>query len=83
MFTICCKQNVLNITTANNETRKNSEQECIPVGYVPFAAVAVCWGEGCLHRVVSAQGGVRLGDVYLGGVCSLGGGEGCLADTHL
>ena len=36
------------------------KQECIPVGCVPSAAVAVCWGGG-----VSAQWGVCLE----GGVC--------------
>ena len=43
------------------------KQECIPVGYVPFAAVAVCWGRGgvvcpgreCLpaRGVFACQGG--------------------------
>ena len=38
------------------------EQESIPVGCVPSAAVAICWGwggwvEGCLPRGVSAPTG--------------------------
>ena len=34
------------------------KQECIPVGCVPSAAVAVSWGGRCLPRQgVSAQGG--------------------------
>ena len=49
------------------------QQECIPVGCVPSAAVAVCWGGG-LPR------GVRPG-----GICPRGGGGSaqgwCLADT--
>ena len=32
------------------------EQECIPVGGVPSAAVTVCLGEGVSARGVSAQG---------------------------
>ena len=44
-------------------------QECIPVGCVPSAAVAVWWGWGCLPRGMSAQGGVCLG-MY---VCQVGG----------
>ena len=42
-------------------------QECIPVGCVPSAAVAVCWGgvsaRGCL------PGGCLPGGVCLEGVC--------------
>ena len=50
-------------------------QECIPVGCVPSAAVAVCWGGQCLptrgvwpggclpRRGLSAQGGVCPGGV--------------------
>ena len=34
------------------------EQEYIPVGYIPSAAVAVCGGGGCLPRGVSGQRGV-------------------------
>ena len=30
-------------------TTTSTVQECIPVGCVPSAAVAVCWG-GCLHQ---------------------------------
>ena len=43
--------------------KNNTEQECIPVGCVPSAAVAVCWGGcvcswgGCLLQGVSAPGG--------------------------
>ena len=46
------------------------KQECIPVGCVPSAAVAVCWGGGSSRGEVSARGGVCLGGVY---VCSEGG----------
>ena len=43
------------------------QQECIPVGCVPSAAVAVGGG---LHRGLSAWGGVCPGGwVCLGGVC--------------
>ena len=31
-----------------DKTRTTFEQECIPVECVPSAAVAVCWGRGCL-----------------------------------
>ena len=46
-----------------------SQQECIPVGCAPSAAVAICWGGGCLLRgMVSAQRGVCLrGSVCPGG----------------
>ena len=46
------------------------EQECIPVGCVPSAAVAVCWG-GCLTG----------GDLSMGG--GLSAQEGGLPDTPL
>ena len=51
------------------------KQECIPVGCVPSAAVAVSWG--CLPRASVCPGGFCLGVsawgvVCLGGVC-LGG----------
>ena len=39
------------------------KQECIPVGCVPSAAVAVCW----------VGGGVCLGGSVKGGVCPGGG----------
>ena len=47
---------------------KYFKQECIPVGCVPSAVVAVCWGGGlpgggCLP----GGGGVCLGGAYLGG----------------
>ena len=56
------------------------QQECIPVGCVPSAAVAVCWGRGvsawgggvclvgCLPRGVSAWRGVSGGGVCPEGV---------------
>ena len=59
----------------------NDEQECIPVGCVPSAAVAVCWRRGgvCLH-----------GGVCPGGVSAWGGvsaqvvsARGCLTDTPI
>ena len=28
----------------------NEKKECIPVGCVTSAAVAICWGEGCLPQ---------------------------------
>ena len=61
------------------------KQECIPVGCVPSAAVAVCWGVcpgGCLPRGntwgmsaqgVSAWGGVCRAGWLLGDVCWEGG----------
>ena len=60
-----------------------TEQECIPVGCVPSAAVAVRW-VGCLPGWVSAQGVSARGGVCLGGclprgvclVCLGGGGVG-------
>ena len=71
-------------------------QECIPVGCVPSAAVAV-WEGGFLLRGLSAWGcllrGVCLGDVcpegeflFGGGVClgvsAQGRGGICLGDAH-
>ena len=67
-------------------TEKNyKKQECIPVGCVPSAAVAICWGvclpmggslpggvcpRGvCPERGVSVQGDVRPGGVCPWGVC--------------
>ena len=47
-------------------------QECIPVGCVPSAAVAVSWREGCLP----GGGVVCPGGVSAQGVCP---GWGCLA----
>ena len=50
------------------------EQECIPVGCVPSAAVAVSGGGGVFPGV-SAQGGVCLrGGLPSGIVCLEGGG---------
>ena len=48
---------------------KYFKQECIPVGCVPSAVVAVCWG-GLPGGGVSAwwRGGVCLGGAYLRGV---------------
>ena len=66
------------------------KQECIPVGCVPSAAVAICWGGGCLPGGVSAQrgclprGGVCPGVCLPGGVSAQGAGVSagvCLADT--
>ena len=56
---------------------KYYQQECIPVGCVPFAAVAVSRGGvcsvGCLLMGVSASGGCLLMEgVCSGGVCSWG-----------
>ena len=56
-------------------------QECIPVGCVPSAAVAVSWGGGLLPGGVYSQGGVSSRGVSaLRGVCSQGGvcSWGCL-----
>ena len=55
----------------------STEQECIPVGCIPSAAVAICWG-GCLPRGLSARGGVCPGGggVCPGGICP---GRGCLS----
>ena len=64
-----------------------SQQECIPVGYVPSATVAVCWGGVCAWSTWSwgvylvPQGCTWSKGVYLvwqvtwpGGVPGLGGG---------
>ena len=52
-----------------------NKQECIPVGCVPSATVAVCWGDGgCLLWGVSALGGVCSGGVSAWGGLLLGGG---------
>ena len=48
-------------------TKMVTKKEYIPVGCVPSAAVAVCWGclpVGCLPRGVSAQGVSDWGGVY-------------------
>ena len=38
------------------------KQECIPVGCIPSAAMAVCLGEGvCLEKMSAQEGGVCLG----------------------
>ena len=44
---------------------KNQRQECILVGYVPSAAVAVYWGGGEWGYLPAKEGGVGLP----GGVC--------------
>ena len=51
----------------------NEQQECIPVGCVPSAAVAVCWG-GCLLPGDAWLGGVPApgGCLLPGGACSRG-----------
>ena len=51
------------------DSKKICEEECIPVGCVPFAAVAVLGGGGvvCSGWGVSAQGGMSAG--RWGGVC--------------
>ena len=65
----------------------NEQQECIPVGCVPSAAVAVCWGGGACSRGMPGRGGCLLlggacsrgpysqGDAWLGGGCSQGGSD--------
>ena len=40
--------------------QKQTRQECIPVGCVPSAAVAVCWEGGICPRGVCPGGGVCL-----------------------
>ena len=59
-----------------NSIQNLYEQECIPVGCVPSAAVAVssegvsCLGGVCLPKGVSALDGVCLGEVFAQrGVC--------------
>ena len=44
------------------------KQECIPVGCVPSAAVAVCWGGICLPGGSACQGGLPS---LSGGGCPL------------
>ena len=49
-------------------SKYNSIQECIPVGCIPSAAVAVFfWGGGCLPRGCLPGGGLPGGGVCLGG----------------
>ena len=71
-------------TNLGKSTRSDQvEQESIPVGSVPSAAVAVClWGlpGGCLLGWVSAQGHVCPGGVSAhGGVCPLVSAQGVSA----
>ena len=54
---------------------KINKQECIPVGCIPSAAVAIS-GEG---EGVSARRGVYPWGVSAGGVCP---GRVCLGDVH-
>ena len=49
-----------------------AKQECIPVGCIPPASVAISWGRGCLTRGV-CQKGVCLERVCLGGSARWGG----------
>ena len=61
-------------------SQKFSEQECIPVGCVPSAGVAICRGDGGVCLGGSAQGGgVCPGDVCPG-VCVCGE---CLAGGYV
>ena len=58
------------------------EQECIPVGCIPSATVAVSWGctwsQGvCLVRGVPARGVYLVGAVYLPGGCTWSQGGTC------
>ena len=62
---------VHSVTSINNEigsliVQNNQTQECIPVGCIPPASVAVSGGWGCLPGDVS-PGGVCPGGVCLGG----------------
>ena len=50
-----CKQNTNPPGGSPTDNERQKKQECIPVGCVPFAAVAVCRGGG-----VSAGGGCIL-----------------------
>ena len=59
----------------------NFIQKCIPIGYVPSAAVAICWGvsapggvstQGCLARGVSGQAVSGWGGVWPGGMFAQG-----------
>ena len=70
--------------TAPTKTINRLKQECIPVGCVPSAAVAVCWGEGgclcvwgglCMSRGCLPGGPGRVsaqGMSAWGGVCPRG-----------
>ena len=62
--------------TRNSGVKSEKKQECIPVGCVPSAAVAVCWGGVCLGGGVcpgvSAQGGVCPGGCLHRGVSAQG-----------
>ena len=51
---IITKSMTINMGHFTNLTVK---QECIPVGCIPSAAVAICWEGGCLLRGMSAQRG--------------------------
>ena len=61
------------MTSHYKRAHRFSKQECIPVGCVPSATVAVCWGGACSRGGGSAPGGCACSG---GGVCScsLGGG---------
>ena len=56
---------MVGISEVMEQIRKMKKQECIPVGCVPSAAVAVCW------EVICQGGGVCPGGCLLrvGGVC--------------
>ena len=61
------------------KSQTSKKKECIPIGCVPSAVVAVSGRGGCLTREVSAQGG---GVYAYWGVCPGGGGVcrgGCLS----
>ena len=69
---LCCMKNHVNEVI--------NEQECIPVGCIPSAAVAVSWGGGCLPGgwYLPRREGVlprRVGVCWGGGVCR--GGDVC------
>ena len=55
----------------NLQMQKQQQQECIPVGYVPSATVAVCQG-GAWSGGVSAPGGCLVWGCLLWGVPCLG-----------
>ena len=48
------------------------QQECIPVGCVPSATVAVCWGGACSWGVLAPGGCLLRGGVLWGAACSRG-----------